>query len=184
MFDWILTVLQYIWEALIPFVVLQPFEAGVLCRLGKYKRDLEPGFHWVWPLHIDQVWHEHITPRTEHLTGLATTTTDGRAIGFDAVVTWKIDKIKKALLEVTDLKDAIADTCSGEIGTTLAKSDWDSIRDGKTVEELTKACRARGWKWGVEILNVQLSGVAVVRNFRVTGNSQPHTVHLSPHPGP
>jgi hypothetical protein len=29
-------------------------------------------------------------------------------------------------------------------------------------------------------LNVQLSGVARVKNFRVTGSSQPHTVHLTP----
>jgi len=181
-FDWILQVLQYVWEALVPCVVMQPFEAGVLIRLGKYKRNLEPGFHLVWPFHIDKVWHEHTTARTDHLTGLATTTTDGKSIGFDAVVTWKINDIRKALLEVTDLKDAIADTCSGQIGTTLAECDWASIRVDQTSEQLTKACRARGWKWGVEILNVQLSGVAVVRNFRVTGNSQPHTLHLSPHP--
>lgn len=180
MFDWILQLFGLIWEALIPWVVLQPFEAGVLCRLGKYQRDLEPGFHWLWPFHIDQVWHEHTTPRTEHLTGLATTTKDGKSIGFDAVVTWKIKDIRKALLEVTDLKDALADTCAGQIGTELAESDWASIRDGKTVEELTKACRARGWRWGVEILNVQLSGIAVVKNFRVTGNSQPHQLHLTP----
>jgi regulator of protease activity HflC (stomatin/prohibitin superfamily) len=177
-FDWILRLLELIWEALIPFVILQPFEAGVLCRLGKYKRDLEPGFHLVWPFHIDRVWHEHTTPRTEHLTGLATTTVDGHAIGFDAVVTWKVKDIRKALLDVTDLKDAIADTCAGQIGTTLAESDWDAIRSGKTVEELTKVCRGRGWRWGVEILNVQLSGISRVRNFRVTGNSKPHELHF------
>lgn len=180
MFDRLFDILLAIWGALMPFVVIQPFEAGVLTRLGKYKRDLGPGLHWVFPIHIDQVWHEHITPRTDHLIGLATTTTDGKAIGFDAVVTWKINDIRKALMEVTELKDAIADTCAGQIGTTLAESDWASIRDGKTIEQLTKVCRARGWRWGVEILNVQLSGIAVVKTFRVTGNSQPHTVHLTP----
>ena len=180
MFDWILQLLQLVWHGLLPFVVLQPFEAGVLCRLGKYKRNLDPGFHWVIPFYVDQVWHEHITPRTDHLTGLATITTDGKAVGFDAVVTWKINDIRKALLDCTDLKDAIADTCAGQIGTTLAESDWASIREGKTVEQLTKVCRARGWKWGVEVLGVQLSGLAVVKNFRVTGNAQPHVSHIMP----
>lgn len=182
MFDKIWELIQWAFEALVPFVVIQPFEAGVLTRLGQYKRDLPPGFHWVVPFHVDQVWHEHTTPRTDHLTGLATTTVDGKAIGFDAVVTWKINDIRKALMEVTELKDAIADTCAGQIGTTLAESDWASIREGKTVEQLTKVCRARGWRWGVEILQVQLSGISVVRNFRITGNSQPHTVHLTPNP--
>lgn len=182
MFDKLWEMLGAIWEALIPFVVLYPFEKGVLCRLGTFERELEPGFHWCLPFHIDQVFHEHITPRTEHLTGLATTTKDGHSVGFDAVVTWKISDIRKALLEVTDLKDAIADTCAGQIGTTLADATWDAIRSGEVVENLTAVCRKRGWKWGVEVINVQLSGVAKVRNFRVTGSSQPHTVHLTPNP--
>jgi regulator of protease activity HflC (stomatin/prohibitin superfamily) len=180
MFDKLWEIVQAIWEFLIPVVVLYPFEKGVLCRLGAFKRELEPGLHWVIPFHIDQVFNEHITPRTEHLTGLATTTKDGQSVGFDAVITWKISSIKRALLEVTDLKDAIADTCAGQIGTTLAEATWDAIRSGEVVENLTEVVRKRGWRWGVEILNVQLSGVARVRNFRVTGSSQTHTVHLTP----
>ena len=180
MFDRIFEVIQAIFQSLVPFVVLYPFEAGVLCRLGKFKRVLGPGFHWVWPLHFDQVFHEHVTPRTDHLLGLATMTRDGKSVGFDAVVTWKISDIEKALMGVTDLKDAIADTCAGQIGTTLAEVDWDDIRSGGAVDNLTAVCRKRGWKYGVEIIGVQLSGLALVRNFRVTGQSQPHTVHLTP----
>lgn len=182
MLDRFFDLLQAIFSHLIPFVKLEPFESGVHTRLGKYKRDLGPGFWWVIPFGVDAVWHEHITPRTEHLVGLATTTVDGRAIGFDAVVTWKIHNIRKALMEVTELKDAIADICAGQIGTTLAESDWPSIREGKTVEKLTDVCRARGWKWGVEIIQVQLSGIAVVKTIRITSNSQPHAVHLTPNP--
>lgn len=180
MFDRIFEIVQWLAESLLFFVVIEPFEGGILTRLGKYKRVLDPGFHWVFPFHIDKVWHEHVTPRTEHLTGLATTTSDGHEIGFDAVVTWKIHDIRKALLEVTDLKDALADSCAGQIGTTLTESDWASIREGKTVEKLSNVCRKRGWKWGVEILEVQLSGVTRVKNIRLTSNSQPHTVHLTP----
>lgn len=180
MFDWVLHLLELVWEALIPWVVLQPYEAGVLCRLGQYKHDVGPGFHWIWPFHIDRVWHEIIVPRTEHITGLATTTSDGVPIGFDAVITWEISDIRKAILEVSDLKDAIADACAGQIGTELAESDWASIKSGQTVDKLTKACRTRGRRWGVQILNVQLSGIAVVKNFRVTGNSKPHEMHVTP----
>jgi regulator of protease activity HflC (stomatin/prohibitin superfamily) len=179
-FDKIWEILGAVFEWLVPFIVLYPFEKGVLVRLGTFKRELEPGFHWVFPFHIDQVFHEHITARTEHLTGLATTTKDGHAVGFDAVVTWRINNIKRALLEVTDLKDAIADTCAGQIGTTLADATWEAIRTGAVIENLSDVVRKRGWKWGVEILNVQLSGIALVKNYRVTGQSQPHTVHLTP----
>ena len=180
MFDRLWEIIAAIWEALIPFTILYPFEKGVLCRFGKFQRELEAGFHWCIPFHVDTVFHEHITPRTDHLIGLSTTTKDGHAVGFDAVVTWKISDIKKALMEVTDLKDAISDTCAGQIGTTLADATWDDIRSGDVIENLTTVVRKRGWRWGVEIMNVQLSGVSRVKNFRVTGSSQPHTVHLTP----
>lgn len=180
MFDKLFEVLQACFHALIPFVVIYPFEGAVMCRLGKFHRELKSGFHWVIPFGVDQVVHEHITPRTDHLIGLATTTKDDKSVGFDAVVTWKISDIRKSLLEVTDLKDAIADSCAGQIGTTLTDASWEEIRTGQVVENLTKVCRKRGWKWGVEIIEVQLSGIALVRNYRLTGQSTPHSVTLNP----
>lgn len=180
MFDKLFEALQACFQALLPFKVVHVFEGAVLLRLGIFKRELEPGFHWIIPFGVDYVLNEHITPRTNHLIGLATTTKDGKAVGFDAVVTWKISDIRKSLLDVTDLQDAIADTCSGQIGTTLADATWEAIRSGEVVENLTSVCRKRGWKWGVEIIQVQLSGIALVRNYRVTGQSQPHSVTLTP----
>lgn len=181
MFDRLWEIIQACFQALIPFVVLYPFERGLLIRLGKFKRELGPGLHWCFPLHIDTVMHEHITVRTEHLAGLATTTADGKSIGFDAIVTYRITNLEKALLEVTELKDVVADTCTGIIGTTLAEADWAAIWHGEVLENLTAVCRKRGWKYGVEIVAVQLAGVALVRNFRISsGSSQPHTVHLTP----
>jgi regulator of protease activity HflC (stomatin/prohibitin superfamily) len=183
MFDKIFEIIQACFEALVPFVVLYPFERGLLCRLGTYKRELGPGFHWVIPFHVDVILHEHTTPRTMDLIGLATTTRDGKSVGFDAIVTWQISSMEKALLGVTELHDALRDTCVGLIGTHLAGVDWEAIRAGTAVEELTSVCRKRGWRWGVEISAVQLSGISLVKNFRVTGSSQPHVMHLTPNPG-
>lgn len=164
LFDWIIASL----EAFLPFVVIMPFENGVLVRLGQFKRVLEPGFHWCYPFYIDRVIHEHIVPRTERLSGLSTTTADGKPIGFDAIVTYRISDARKAILDVEDLKDAIADSCAGQIGTTLALMTWESVWKGESIDQLTKTCRARGWKWGVEIQSVQLAGVSLVKNLRVS----------------
>jgi regulator of protease activity HflC (stomatin/prohibitin superfamily) len=183
MFDKLFEILQSIFSSLIPWVVLQPFEAGVLVRLGKFVRVLEPGFHWCFPFSIDTVWHEHTTPRTEHLHGLSTTTKDGKSIGFDAVVTYQVNDIKKAMLDVTMMKDAVADTCMGIIGTELTGSTWDEVLHGTTVEGLTKACRARGWRWGIEILSIQLAGVCIVKNIRLSGNGALNAAPLGEHLG-
>lgn len=182
MFEKLWELLQAAFEALVPFVVLYPFERGVLVRLGKFVRELDAGFHWCYPLHIDQVFHENVVPRTEHLPGLSTTTADGVCVGFDAVVTYRVNDIRKALLEVNDLKDAVADTCAGQIGTTLSESKWESIWHGDAVENLTAVCRKRGWKWGIEIIQVQLAGVVRTRNLRISTGSSVHSqqLHITP----
>lgn len=181
MFDRIFEILGAIWEHLIPVVIVDPYEGAVLLRMGTFKREL-PGGGWYWKVPFaDRVIPEHVVPRTERISGLATTTLDAKSIGFDAVVTYRISDIVKATLEVSALKDAIADSCAGIIGTELSNSTWDDIAHGRTTESLALACRKRGWRWGVEVMSVQLTGVALVRNFRISsGGGQPHVTHLIP----
>lgn len=164
-------ILQAIWTSLLPFVVVKHYQEAVLLRLGIYKRNLGPGFHWILPLNFDSVLHDDVKPRTEKLSGLSTTTKDGKSIGFDAVVTYSIADIRKALLEVHDLKDAVSDTCAGIIGMELSNAEWSQIWHGEVAEQLTTVCRKRGWKWGIEIHAVQLIGVALVKNLRISGNA-------------
>ena len=177
MLDKLLDFIVSIWNDLTPVEVIPPYNGGVQLRMGKLLRSLEGG-GWYWKVPFaDHIITEHTVPRTERLTGLATTTSDSKAIGFDAVITYRISDVQKALLEVSDLKDAIADSCAGIIGTELSNSSWADIVHGDTVELLTKACRARGWKWGVEIQLVQLTGVAPVKNLRVSlSGHAPHQV--------
>lgn len=174
MLDKLLDLLASIWNDLVPVEVVPPYNGGVQLRMGKLLRVLDGG-RWYWKIPFaDHIITEHTVPRTERLTGLATTTVDSKAIGFDAVITYRISDVQKALLEVNDLKDAIADTCAGIIGTELSNSSWEDIVHGNTVEALTTACRKRGWKWGVEIQLVQLTGVAPVKNLRVSLSGHAH----------
>lgn len=164
-------------EALVPFTVVQPYQRAIVIHLGVVSRELEPGFHWIYPFHIDYVMKENVVPRTESIAGLATTTSDGRSVGFEAVVTYRIVNIRKALTEVEDLKDAVADACAGQIGTTLTDSTWEEIQHGKALDKVSAACRKRGWKWGVEIMEVQLKGVSITRNLRLMLSGHGHQTH-------
>jgi regulator of protease activity HflC (stomatin/prohibitin superfamily) len=174
MWDKLLDFLREIWSELLPVEVVPPYNGGVQLRMGHFVRVLDGG-KWYWKIPIaDHIITDHVVPRTERLSGLATTTTDGKAIGFDAVITYRISDIQKAMLEVNDLKDAIADTCAGIIGTELSNATWADIVHGNMVDALTAACRKRGWKWGVEIQLVQLTGVAPVKNLRVSLSGHAH----------
>lgn len=169
MFDRLVDLLQSLWDALLPWTVVAPYEAAVLVRLGTFKRVLKPGFHWIVPFRVDAVLSEHTTPQTHRIAGLSTTTRDGKSIGFDAVITFQVADIEKAVLRVTNVRDAIVDTCTGVLGTELSDAAWEDVLHGRVTDGLTKACRARGWKWGIEVIQVQLAGVCAVKNIRLSG---------------
>jgi regulator of protease activity HflC (stomatin/prohibitin superfamily) len=147
--------------------VVHPYEGGLVLRLGIYHRDLKPGLNWIVPFGYEHTVTEYTVPRTSRIHSMSTTTKDGRTAGFEAVVTWKINDLKKSLLEISALKDAIQDCCMGVIGTELSEATWDDIVHNKTSEALSAACRKNGWKWGVEIIRVQLTGVVAAKNIRL-----------------
>lgn len=171
MFDRLIdTLLQFI-ELFKFWAVLQPYEAAVRTRLGKFKDVLEPGFHWIYPLGIDHVVTEHTVPRTHHLGAQSATTVDGVAIGFVAVITVKVRDVKTALLEVEHSEDAVIDSCSGTIGQVLSTVTWADILGGEAVlDKITAACRKKGFKFGLEVMAVQFSSMAKTRSIRLLQN--------------
>ena len=77
MFDKLIELIVASLETFQFWTVINPYERAVLIRLGQFKEELAPGFHWRLPFHIDAVHSEHVVPRTERISGLATTTADG-----------------------------------------------------------------------------------------------------------
>lgn len=177
MFDKIIEVVMQFLSLGQFWVILKPFEQGVLLRVGKFIRVVEPGFHWVWPLGIDHVMFESVVPRTHNLGSESVTTKDGKSAGFRAIITYRIKDIEKALLQVHEIDHAVSDSCAGEIGRVLRETDWHDILHTDIGEKLTTACRKRGFRWGMEIISVQLSSLSLVKNIRIMGDTIPTVQH-------
>jgi membrane protease subunit HflK len=165
-FDRLLEFLLSIVGSLLPWAVIYDYGQGVVLRFGKFNRVLAPGFHWRIPL-VEAVMMEITVPRTASLDSLATTTKDGEQIAFHAIVTYKVRDIRKYLLDTHDGDDAVRDSCSGQMGVILAEHTWDEIVHGAVNDPMAAACRKRGFAWGIEVMSVQLAGVAKVRNVRL-----------------
>jgi regulator of protease activity HflC (stomatin/prohibitin superfamily) len=150
------------------WVVMFPYEAGVQIRLGKFVKILEPGFHWILPLGIDKYEHEHTVPRTHTLEQQSVTLADGKQVGFQSVITYKVRDIKMALLEIEDSEHAIRDACAGTIAHTVSRCTWhELVETDDWVDKVTKACRQRGFKFGLEITSVQFATLSIVKTIRL-----------------
>jgi regulator of protease activity HflC (stomatin/prohibitin superfamily) len=167
MFDKLVDVLLEFLHLFKFWIVCQPYEQAVLLRLGKFRRVLSSGFHWLLPFGIDYCISEHVVPTTHSLGDESVTSRDGKSVGFHAVVTYRISNIEKATLEVSDSNHAVRDATCGEIGRVMRELTWEQMLQSELPERLTAACRKRGWRYGIEILNVQLAGLALVRSIRL-----------------
>jgi len=147
------------------FDVVDEYERGVILRLGKFHRTVEPGFVWLIPFAVDRLMVDNVVPRTANLGEQTITTKDGKSVTVRGVVTAKISDVKKAMLEVEHMDDALRDSCSGEIGRVISETTWDDVWHGKA--DLTGACRKRGWKYGIEIMSVQLADAAPTKCIRL-----------------
>jgi regulator of protease activity HflC (stomatin/prohibitin superfamily) len=180
-FDRILELITQFAELFKFWEIVHPYEGGLVLRLGIYNRDLKPGFNWLIPFGVDHTVTEYTVKRTSRVHSMSTDTKDGTTIGFEAVIVWRINDLKKSLLESSSLKDAITACCMGVIGTALSEWTYEEIRHGKLVEELSAACRKRGWIWGVEIISVELAGVARARNLRLLQDQYSEGVTVTSH---
>lgn len=149
------------------FTVIDEFEEAVVLRFGKFHRKLGPGFHWLIPLNIETMLVDNVVARTTNLPAQSLTTSDGHTVVVSGVVTSRITDIQKAMLEVEGVDDALKDSCIGEIARQISRSTWDELRNPEFSDQLTKSCRRQGFKYGIEILRVQLSDVTKARSLRV-----------------
>jgi regulator of protease activity HflC (stomatin/prohibitin superfamily) len=153
------------------WVVIEPFEQAVILRLGKLYKTIECGFHWVLPFGIDNAINHPIVPSTHDLGDTSTTSKDGKSMGYNAIVTYRVSSIQKAVLEVEDVNHAVRDACSGEIGRVLRSLDWKDMQGQECLEALTAACRKRGWRFGIEIMSVQLAGLTLCKSLRLMNHT-------------
>ena len=166
MFDRLIDLLLQFIDKFAFLCIVQDFERVVVLRLGRYNRTLEPGLHPMWPL-AEEAYTENIVPRTYDLNAQSLTTVDNKCVVVSGVVTARVSDVRKAVLEVEHVEDAVKDACVAEIGDAVRSVTWETLQTPAFQERLTKVCRARAFRWGIEIMRIQLSDVAPSRAIRL-----------------
>lgn len=149
--------------------VVDCYEQAVLLRLGKFKKVLQPGPHFVIPFMVDTVLKANAVMDTMELPPQAFATRDGIDCVTTAVVTFRIRDISKFLLEVEDAESVLADATRGPIRQVLCAKTWTELQEGGSAidEEITKVARRKAFQLGVEITNVSLSDLIRTTAYRV-----------------
>lgn len=159
MLDRLLDLLIEMWDTVKPFEIIRVYERGVRLRGGDFVETLGPGFYTKIPL-WDAIHTDNVVTRTKYLTSQPLETTDGKALQVRAILRFSINDIRKALLEVEGVDDAIRDIGALVIAGAVQRATYDEVRAPEFAETLTKAARKRGWRYGIEVEEMGLSSVS------------------------
>lgn len=147
--------------------VIAEYQRAVVLRLGKFHSELDPGIHWIIPFGVDNVILDNVVPRTCRLNPQSLMTKDGKLVAVSGVITASIRHIRKAVLEVEGVDHALVDACTAAIAEHVTESTFEELRTEEFREKLTKACRSQAFRYGLEIIRVQLSDLSPCRVVRL-----------------
>lgn len=166
-FTWLKELLIAWYEWLLPFTVIDAFQEAVILRFGVYHRTVGPGFRWMIPCGVERDIADEVVTRVVNLSSQSLTTQDGVGVVVGGAVTMSIFNIKKALLHVKTVEQAVADSCCGLIGQAVRSAPWAELNSDPFIDTLTGKCREYAKKYGITIERVQLTDLARMRALRL-----------------
>jgi len=170
MFDGIFSFISIFWDYFRFWWVIEQYNKGVKLRWGKFNKVLEPGLHWKRPF-ADFVVETTVVPTTMRLPSQSLTTLDGKSIVLQAVIKYEISDVRVFLMEVNDAVDAIGDMTQAIIKTILTERTWEQCRSTEIDTMITKKARVEAKKWGIDIIQVTISDLGIIRSIRLIGDT-------------
>lgn len=143
--------------------VIQEWERGVLLRLGRFQRVLNPGVVWVIPAVDNIVSLVDMRIRATPFSAEKTLTKDTVPVDVDAVLFWVVTDAKQAVLEVERYEPTVSwaaqTTLRDVIGrTVLARMISD--REGLDAE-LQRIIDTKTTEWGITVQSVEIRDVRI-----------------------
>ena len=145
-----------------PRIVLE-WEKGVLLRLGKFSRVLEPGIVWIVP-GIDMISSVvDMRIRTTSFSAEKALTKDTVPVDVDAVLFWVVFDAKRAILEVEYYENIINWTAQTTLRDIIGRSELAKLisdREGLD-NELQAILDAKTSEWGITVQSVEIRDVKI-----------------------
>ena len=173
MFDKLFDFLGEWRDRLMPFTVIDSYEEGVIMRLGNCRKVITSengvcgtGFHWKWPLAETDIT-EPVKPRVASYKGRSLMTKDGKNVVVGLTMTYRVADIRTALLEVHDVDNCLDDIAHLVGSRTIQQFNYVDLTSELFDKELLSNARERAAGYGIEIVDIGLSEIALARTIRL-----------------
>jgi regulator of protease activity HflC (stomatin/prohibitin superfamily) len=147
-------------------VIVLAWERGVLVRLGRNARILEPGFHWRIP-YLDEVRTLNNRFRIACFPCATISTRDGKVMTCAGNVGFRIADPRAALLALSQPDDILAAMAQSAIAELVAERTAQDLTAAYIEARALASLRDFGAARGLEVEFVRLVDFAAVRAIRL-----------------
>lgn len=147
--------------------IINQYERGVVLRLGKYSRTLNPGFRVIIP-YIDRMIKVDVRTTPMDIPKQEVITRDNVTVNVDAVVYARVIDAKKAVLETTNYQYATSTFAQTALRDVTGNFDLDQLlseRD-QISSQIREIVDTQTDKWGIDIESVKLQNIELPSDMK------------------
>lgn len=171
MFDSLLNALSQFWVHIIPWIVVEPYEGGVMLKWGKYRGPLAPGWNLKIPL-VHTAMTTHTVPAPYQLDPQALTTQDGIQVTLRATVVYQVNDLHKYLLE-TDGHALVLEVAQGIIAKQVSGYPWSEVHTSAFALATSLRIRRQSREYGALVKRVFFTDITRARPITLITPGQP-----------
>ena len=175
MFDKLVALIERFGYQLMPWVIIEEWNAGVHLRYGKWIKSLSGGIYFKIPF-IDNVIECPVITQSVNLPSQTLTTLDEQSIVLKSIIRYRVSNVRTYLLSVMHANDVLIDTTQGMIRDVVELTTWDDLVDVN--ETITNKVKDYVLRWGIEVEAVTITDLGIVKSFRIFGDEGHKTTIL------
>ena len=150
------------------FVTILPWEQGIRVRLGKHRKELQPGIHLAIPF-IDQIFSQNIRMHVNDFPNQTLTTIDNKTITLSVTVAYSISSMLELYQSVENPGNAVLSTAMGEIAQFISTNNMERCKPREIENHVTE--KLEKLPWGLKFHFVKITDFAVTKTYRIISDN-------------
>lgn len=155
---------QWILDAIKIWIIVQPWQTGIIVRNGNKTRKISKGIFFRLP-YFDSVFIQESRLRVFTMAIQTLTTKDLKTISLSSSCGYSIVDIEKLYNSLFHPESTIANICMSEVSDFVFTKNMDEITP-KVIEEIVIA-KLKESDWGLNFEYFRMTNFAVVKTFRL-----------------
>ena len=147
--------------------IINQYERGVVQRLGRFRKILDPGLHVIIP-YIDTMRSVDVRTTPMDVPKQEVITKDNVTVNVDAVVYFRVIDAKKAVFETTNYAYATSTFAQTALRDVTGNFDLDELlsKRNEISRQIKEIVDAQTDKWGIDIENVKLQNIELPSDMK------------------